>query len=53
MKNYKCIEKQSLLNNLQMFKNKKICAMVKANAYGHGIKNIVPIIEKNVDILGL
>ncbi len=43
----KIINKKNLLHNIKHLtkNNKKICAVVKANAYGHGIENIVPIID--------
>ncbi len=51
--NYKFLYVDNLLYNLSKFKNKKICAMVKANAYGHDIKNIVEILKSNVDYFGV
>lgn len=39
--NLKVISKSALLNNLSRFASKKICLMVKANAYGHGVAEIV------------
>lgn len=51
------INKKNLLNNLNTLKkiqpNKKICAMVKADAYGHGIKDIVLILKKHVSFFGV
>lgn len=51
------INKENLLNNLKIVKNKaknkKICAMVKANAYGHGLKNIVLSLRNYVDFFGV
>ena len=51
------INKENLLNNFKIIKNKaknkKICAMVKANAYGHGIKNIVLTLRNLVDFFGV
>lgn len=51
------INKKNLLNNLNSLKkiqpNKKICAMVKADAYGHGIKDIVLILKKHVSFFGV
>ena len=31
----------------------KVMAMVKANAYGHGIEGVVPFLEPNVDYFGV
>lgn len=49
----KIINKQNLLNNFSYLKKKSgckmFCAVVKANAYGHGFKNVVPVLEKYVD----
>ncbi len=47
MINQKIINKNALINNLNYCKksNKTICAMVKADAYGHGMKNIVKILN--------
>lgn len=51
------INKENLLNNLKIIKNKakdkKICAMVKANAYGHGLKNVVLTLRNYVDFFGV
>lgn len=53
MKNLWCeISKKDLLNNLQLIKNrteKKVIAVVKANAYGCGLEGITSIIEPFVD----
>lgn len=46
------ISKRSLLHNLNYIKsttNKKICAVVKANGYGHGLEQIVSLLKGNVD----
>lgn len=53
MKNFKLLNAEVLLENLKVFEHKKICAMVKANAYGHGLKEIVPIVEEQVDYFGV
>lgn len=53
MKNLKLIKKENLLFNLSNFNSKKICAMVKSNAYGHGLKDVVRLIENNVDYFGV
>ena len=39
--NFKLINKENLIFNISKIKGKKICLMVKANAYGHGIKEVV------------
>ncbi|MGV8964620.1 MAG: alanine racemase [Candidatus Saccharimonadaceae bacterium] len=46
------IDEKALLNNVTFLKKKmgqhvKISAVVKANAYGHGIEQIVPLFEKH------
>lgn len=50
------INKQALHNNVQIFKDHisdqtKICGVIKANAYGHGVKEVVEILHdsKNID----
>lgn len=51
------INRYNLLKNLSSIKeqsdNSKICAMVKANAYGVGIKEIVKMLDENVDFFGV
>lgn len=51
------INKKNLLHNLTILKKlqpqKEICAMVKADAYGHGIKDIVLILKKYVSYFGV
>lgn len=53
MKNIKEINPQNLLYNLSRFGGKKICAMVKANAYGHGTKEIVSLLKDRVEMFGV
>ena len=53
MKNLKLIYKENLFFNLSCFNSKKICAMVKANAYGHGLKDVVRLIDDKVDYFGV
>ncbi len=53
MKNIKLLSKENLLQNLNHFKHKKVCAMVKSNAYGHGLREIVRLIENDVDYFGV
>ena len=47
------IYKKNLINNINQIKAKnpqtKICAMVKANAYGVGEQQVVKILNKYVD----
>ena len=50
------LNKENLLSNLTFLKNNtdgKICAMVKANAYGHGARQIVGILEQEIDFFGV
>lgn len=48
---------ENLKNNLKVIKkqagNKKICAMVKANAYGHDLKFTVLNLKNDVDFFGV
>lgn len=54
MKNYKILNKQNLINNINYCKNKyNIMAMVKANAYGHGYKQIAKILNNYVEWYGV
>lgn len=46
--NFKVISDENLVSNLIQFKDKKICLMVKSNAYGHGIKEIIKIADNYV-----
>lgn len=47
------INQKALIHNLEVAKshapNAKVLAMVKANAYGHGLENITPILDSRVD----
>lgn len=51
------INKKNLLKNLKVIKtkanNKKICAMVKANAYGHDLKTVVLTLKNYVEFFGV
>ena len=53
MENLKIINQNNLINNLMCFKQKKVCAMVKANAYGHGLEKVVEILQGKVDYFGV
>ncbi len=53
MNNFKVLDLDALLHNLSHFKEKKICAMLKANAYGHGIKEIATHIAPHVCAFGV
>ena len=53
MFNCKILKKNNLISNLKKFGNKKICAMVKSNAYGHGLKEIVEIVKSEVECFGV
>lgn len=48
---------ENLLHNLQVIKHKapgsKVIAMVKANAYGHGLRSVALRLDKYVDGLGV
>lgn len=49
----KVINYSNLLHNVAFLRQKsgcrKFCAVVKANAYGHGIENVVPLLKGKVD----
>lgn len=45
--------RQNITNFKSHFKNVKICAIVKADAYGHGIEGVVKDIERLVDFFGV
>ncbi|MFY7697736.1 MAG: alanine racemase [Legionella sp.] len=51
------IDTNALLHNLQRIKclapQKKIIAMVKANAYGCGLSSVLPVIDGHVDAFGV
>lgn len=51
------IHKDNLINNIKQVKfenpNSKICAMVKANAYGVGLKQVVQVLNDYVDFFGV
>ena len=51
------IYKNNLINNVKQVKrenpNSKVCAMVKANAYGVGMNEVVQILENYVDFWGV
>ena len=53
--NKKIIYLDNVKNNLEFFKEKKkkLIVMVKADAYGHGIKNIVSVLRKENVCLGV
>ncbi|MDF3033383.1 MAG: hypothetical protein K0R76_337 [Alphaproteobacteria bacterium] len=48
---------ENLLHNLKVIKEQapqsKVIAMVKANAYGHGLRSVSIRLEKHVDMLGV
>lgn len=50
--NYIEVSKNSLLHNFDVFKRNaknKMCAVVKGNAYGHGIREVVEVLDSRVD----
>lgn len=51
------IQHQALLHNLERVKQlapgRKVMAMVKANAYGCGMKAVIPVLEGHVDAFGV
>ncbi len=55
MVNKKIIKANALINNFFQVKgcNKKVMVMVKANAYGHGVKNVVSVLKKHNSFWGV
>lgn len=53
MINQKVLNRRAILDNLDKVRGKKVCAMVKSNAYGHGLEEIVSIIGNRVDYFGV
>lgn len=57
MYNQILISRTNIINNIKLIKTKnqksKICAMVKANAYGVGVKQVVKTIAEYVDFFGV
>lgn len=51
--NFRVISSKKLLDNLSIFQEKKVCAMVKANAYGFGVKEIVGLVKPYVEYFGV
>ena len=52
----KIINQNNLVSNFDYIKKtsgKNICAVVKANAYGHGCENIIKILDKKVDFFAV
>lgn len=51
------LSRKNLLNNLGEIKKlsngRKVCAMIKANAYGHGLEEVVSILKGKVDFFGV
>jgi alanine racemase len=52
------IKQKALLSNLRQFRQRvgkktKIMAVVKANAYGHGIKEVTPVVAAKADWFGV
>ena len=53
MENQKILKIDKLFENLKLYSSKKICAMVKSNAYGHGLEEIVQLLENKVECFGV
>ncbi len=52
------VSKKALFHNISVFrksigKNVKMAIVVKANAYGHGLKEIVPLLKNKADVLAV
>ncbi len=53
MENFKCLNLDALRYNLACYQSKKVVLMVKSNAYGHGVKEIVSLTSAYVDAFGV
>ena len=53
MENFKYLNLDALRYNLACYQSKKVVLMVKSNAYGHGIKEIVSLTSAYVDAFGV
>lgn len=55
MKNKKIINRDNLIYNLKKCQSKfsNLCVMVKANAYGHGMINVVNELKNQVNLFGV
>ena len=51
--NEKVLNFEALKKNLDYYSSKKVCAMVKANAYGHGVKEVVEHLKDRVEYFGV
>ena len=51
--NKRVVSAQKILDNLSVFKSMKICAMVKANAYGFGLPEMVKLLSPHVEFFGV
>ena len=53
MENLKILNLENLFANLKQYESKKLCIMVKSNAYGHGLEEIVELLRDRVDYFGV
>lgn len=53
MDSYFFINTKNLIKNLNYLPSQNICAMVKADAYGHGLKTICKTLQKYVKFFGV
>lgn len=51
--NLKIIDTNKILKNLEKFSSKQVCAMVKANAYGFGLQDMVLLLRDKVSYFGV
>ena len=51
--NYRVVSKNRIIENLKPFSSLKICAMVKGNAYGFGVDEMVALLKDKVDFFGV
>ena len=53
MKNLKLLDEERIIENLSHFSAKKVCAMVKSDAYGHGLEQVVKLLDGKVLYFGV
>lgn len=51
--NKRVVSAEKILDNLSVFKGRKLCAMVKANAYGFGVEEMVKLLSPHVEYFGV
>lgn len=51
--NFRVVSSKKIIDNLSIYRDKKVCAMVKANAYGFGLEAIVELVKPYVEYFGV